>query len=671
MISSELIMTNTVDSDGVFNCSFTNNGDMPIRNFMLCFNMLAPIMSVSNCCIESTMGGYAELKPLKDQLLDMNDTWSFQLSYVDALHKPLNLSWGPQGVFIKLANASIVDVHTEDLRFQQFSTPPAPVEELNQNKTLLQSLRLVPHPKYWKPSNSVCTIKHPLCTQWKDNEVVNKAYQNAYKLSQRLNFDLLRKHPIRDSMAFSTKLFIKKRKKTTPSSYQLIITSDAIELEAGDESGVFYGLVTLLQLDQMYHKLIPCGVINDEPRFEWRGQHLDCARHFYSVGSLHRLLDLMALFKLNKFHWHGSDDEAFRFKFDCNPELAETTSLRGDGQLIPPLFGSGAKPTGGCYDANDIRSVVSFAQNNYIDVMPEIELPGHCLSLLRFNSKLRDPNDKSNEISVQGYSNNTLNPASPETWALIQPLIKEACKLFPGEYIHLGGDEVPEDSWLASPLIDKLKLQHKLENNNDILAWFINELSQNVLFNNKKTAAWQEAELGTHSESKTDKLLFAWQDLASGHELARKGAKVVLCPAEHLYFDMAQSSSSLDRGANWAGIVTLNDTVDWQIVPEDEPEIEDNILGIQGQLWSETITADKQMEAMLCPRIIGLSESAWTSASNKRKGSELNILAYNSFRDLFEQIGWEYYRSENFQNISDEDSINKEGLASEAVYSKV
>ena len=130
-------------------------------------------------------------------------------------------------------------------------------------------------------------------------------------------------------------------------------------------------------------------------------------------------------------------------------------------------------------------------------------------------------------------------------------------------------------------------------------------------------------------------------------------------------------SSSLDRGANWAGIVTLNDTVDWQIVPENESELEDNILGIQGQLWSEMINADKHMEAMLCPRIIGLSESAWTSASNKRKGSELNILAYNSFRDLFEQIGWEYYRSENFQNISDEDSINKEGLASEAVYSKV
>ena len=165
--------------------------------------------------------------------------------------------------------------------------------------------------------------------------------------------------------------------------------------------------------------------------------------------------------------------------------------------------------------------------------------------------------------------------------------------------------------------------------------------------------------------------MFAWQNLESGYKLARKGFKVVLCPAEHIYFDMAQSQTYSDRGVNWAAIVSLEDTVDWQIIPSDEPELESNIEGIQGHLWSETITQDSHMEAMLCPRIIGLSESAWAAEANKRKGNELSALAHNSFRTLFNQIGWDYYRSENFDIMSDSININEEGLAGESVHTNV
>ena len=166
-------------------------------------------------------------------------------------------------------------------------------------------------------------------------------------------------------------------------------------------------------------------------------------------------------------------------------------------------------------------------------------------------------------------------------------------------------------------------------------------------------------------------MLFAWQNLESGYKLARKGFKVVLCPAEHIYFDMAQSQTYSDRGVNWAAIVSLEDTVDWQIIPSDEPELESNIEGIQGHLWSETITQDSHMQAMLCPRILGLSESAWSLEKNKRNGKTMNILATNNFRDLFEQIGWEYYRSENFDIMSTSNTINEEGLTSESVHTNV
>jgi len=377
-----------------------------------------------------------------------------------------------------------------------------------------------------------------------------------------------------------------------------------------------------------------------------------------------KLLDLMSLFKLNKFHWHGTDDEAFRFKLDSNPELATATAKRGNNLLVPPIFGSGPSPTGGCYDSSDIKRVIERASSNYIDVMPEFDLPGHNMSLIQFFPTTRDPRDKSNEVSVQGYYENTLNPAMPDTFSLIESLIDDLCEIFPGEYIHLGGDEMPPESWKKSPAVEALKQQHNLKNNKDVASWFINKLSARVEFNNKKTAAWQEAEEGSYQENKSEKLLFTWQNLESGYDLARKGYKVVLCPAEHIYFDMAQSKNYSDRGANWAAIVSLENAVDWQIIPSDEPELEANIEGIQGHLWSETITHDSHMEAMLCPRIIGLSESAWSTENNKRKGSELSTLAHNSFRSLFNQIGWDYYRSENFDIMSDP-ATNKEAFASE------
>ena len=296
--------------------------------------------------------------------------------------------------------------------------------------------------------------------------------------------------------------------------------------------------------------------------------------------------------------------------------------------------------------------------------MPEFDLPGHNMALINVFPSVRDSQDKSNEVSVQGYSENTLNPAMPETFSLVESLIDDLCDTFPGDYIHLGGDEVAPESWTKSPAIDELKLKHKLDNGKDVASWFINKLSQRVEQNNKKTASWQEAEDGNHKDKKTEKLLFSWQNLESGYKLARDGFKVVLCPAEHIYFDMAQSKNYSDRGLNWAAIVEFEDTVDWQIIPEDEPELEANIEGIQGHLWSETILEDSDMEAMLCPRIIGLAEGAWSSAASKRNGSELSTLILNSFRDLFNHIGWSCYQSQNFDIMSDP-LTKKEALVSE------
>jgi len=661
-VNSEFVLTFNIDSDGQFCSVLKNNSDKTLGNFLICFSLLSPIKSVDNCLVMTQVGGYVELSQLNRSPFLPGDEWSFKYAYGYSRHRPLNHTWSPQGAFVKLLDGSYISVDVDDLDFQTFSSLD-PIAKNPSKKLLDQSLRLVPHPSEWMPSAGVCNLSHPLNLSFDDSEMITRAVSAASELGNRLNLNILSSNN-KEFIGSSTQLIIKAQKHKASSSYSLVITSDVIELNAGDEQGLFYGLVTLLQLNQTYHKLIPCGTIIDQPRFDWRGQHLDCARHFYAVESILKLMDLMSLFKLNKFHWHGTDDEAFRFKLDSNPELATATAKRGNNLLIPPIFGSGPSPTGGCYDSSDIKRIIERASSNYIDVLPEFDLPGHNLSFIQLFPTTRDPRDQSNEVSVQGYFQNTLNPAMPDTHSIVRQLVNDLCQIFPGEYIHLGGDEMPPDSWIKSPEVNKLKEKYNLSSNHDVLSWFINELSFDIESNGKKTAAWQEAEEGIHQEKKTNKLLFAWRDLESGHELARKGHKVVLCPAQHIYFDMAQSRDYSDRGINWAAIVPFNATLDWEIIPSDEPEIEENIEGIQGHLWSETILKDSDMESMLCPRILGLSESAWTSQNNRRKGAELNNLSLNSYRDLFEKIGWDFYKSENFDIISDP-AKNKEALINE------
>ena len=664
-VNTDFILTNSINADGQFCSTLKNNCDIVLDNFLICFSLLSPIKSIDNCLVTNQVGGYVEISQLNISSLSPGQEWLFKYAYEHSRHRPMNHTWGPQGSFLKLHDGTIISVHVDDVNFQTLS-PNVPIVKNLSDK----SLRLVPHPNEWVPSAGVCNLSQPLNLSFDDSEIITRAVSAASELGKRLNLSIYSNN-VADFIDSNTTLLIKTQKHKTSASYNLIITSDVIELTAGDEQGLFYGLVTLLQLNQTYHKLIPCGIINDQPRFNWRGQHLDCARHFYAVESILKLLDLMCLFKLNKFHWHGTDDESFRFKLDSNPELATATAKRGDSLLVPPIFGSGPSPTGGSYDSSDINRIIERASSNYIDVMPEFDLPGHNLSLIQLFPSTRDPRDKSNEVSVQGYFKNTLNPAMPDTYSIIEPLIDDLCNLFPGEYIHLGGDEMPPDSWTESPEVNDLKKKYNLQTNKDVLSWFINKLSARVESNGKKTATWQEAEDGSYLEKKSDKLLFAWQNLESGYKLARKGFKVVLCPAEHIYFDMAQSQTYSDRGVNWAAIVSLEDTVDWQIIPSDEPELESNIEGIQGHLWSETITQDSHMQAMLCPRILGLSESAWSLEKNKRNGKTMNILATNNFRDLFEQIGWEYYRSENFDIMPTSNTINEEGLTSESVHTNV
>jgi hexosaminidase len=290
--------------------------------------------------------------------------------------------------------------------------------------------------------------------------------------------------------------------------YELVIKPEIVNIRASQFMGFFYALISLLQMRVSYNDLIPCGKLDDRPRFSWRGQHLDCARHFYEVESILRLLDLMSFLKLNRFHWHLIDDEAFRLELSSFRNLAARTGMRGDDCTIPGVFGGGKGPTGGTYSVEDVARIIDHASSLGISVMPEIEIPAHSLALVKVIPEMRDSEDRSCEESVQGYAENTINPAMPATWEFLGKVIPEVCNLFPFGVIHLGCDELPRKIWQSSPAIEKLKEKEGLKSIEDVLEWTMKKAAKILVEAGGRPAAWEEAGTGQNGGIGNDALLF-------------------------------------------------------------------------------------------------------------------------------------------------------------------
>ena len=286
--------------------------------------------------------------------------------------------------------------------------------------------------------------------------------------------------------------------------------------------------------------------------------------------------------------------------------------------------------------------IVDHASILGISVMPEIEIPAHSMALVKVIPEMRDSEDRSCEESVQGYTENTINPAMPATWEFLGKVIPEVCNLFPFGVIHLGCDELPAKLWKKSPAIEKLKEKEDLKSTEDLLEWTMKKAAKILVEAGGRPAAWEEAGTGQNGGIGNDALLFSWNGLESGLQAAREGYEVVMCPAQHVYFDMAHTSEVHESGVSWAAFISLEDALEWEPVPVDEPELEHRVIGIQGELWSETIIKDRDMESMLAPRILALSEGAWSTPLRKRKLTEF-VGAARYFGKIFDKFDWAFH----------------------------
>ena len=575
---------------------------------IFCFSLMAPPAVVSGGILIWKEGSYGEVK-LPDIKAGM--THHFILCYANPTYKPKNRAWLPLGAYLRCG---------EDI----IKLPKLPAGVTNRAPGLcppVKDLCLVPKPHSWTPNDG--------CLAVRSVKQKSPLWNSVDALALRCNLP-----PLQSECGVLTNLEMDDM--LPADGYRIVITEEGLEVSYGAQQGAHYAGVTLLVLRETHNGNIPCGVIEDHPRFEWRGQHLDCARHFYKVESIVKLIDVMALLKMNRFHWHFSDDEAFRLELQSVPDLAKKTSLRGENQLVPGVFGGGPK-SGGTYIKEDVKAIVEHAKSVFIEVLPEIEFPAHALALTRAFPETRDVEDTGTEASVQGYSENVLNPALPETWQIIESIAEEVSTLFPFGTLHLGADELPERTWSGSPAVDRLKAEEALESSDDVLGWSLHRLAEKLAVKGIRCAAWEEAARGKNGGIGNNALLFSWTGQRSGIEAAQSGYDVVMSPAQHVYLDMAHSEKVDDWGAGWAAIVGLTETIDWEVIPD--VAIADRVLGVEGTFWSEFTTQDHEMQGMIAPRIIGVASKGWVDEPLEH---DEFLIDARCFCEIFTKMDWRW-----------------------------
>ena len=406
-----------------------------------------------------------------------------------------------------------------------------------------------------------------------------------------------------------------------PEGYELEITEDHVTLK-GRDAGMFYGIETLIQLLQgtsTGSAAIQCGVIKDYPRFGYRGMHLDVSRHFFDVDFIKKYLDVMAAYKLNNFHWHLTDDQGWRIEIKKYPKLTEVGGIRAQTKVggysgnDSDLFDN--TPYGGFYTQEQIRDIVSYAADRYITIIPEIEMPGHSAAAIAAYPELScDPSKLYKVLEYWGGTTDVLCP-SETTFKMLDDILSEVMDLFPGKYIHIGGDECPKDAWKASGFCQQLIKDSSLRDENGLQSYFIRRMERFINANGHSMVGWDEILEGGLAPNAT---VMSWRGEGGGIAAAQLDHDVIMTPGSGgLYFDHAQSKSPQEP-LSIGGNAPLSKTYAYEPVPEAlNKQQAKHIIGVQANLWTEYIATPAKAEFMLLPRMLALSEVAWSPKENK------------------------------------------------------
>ena len=418
-------------------------------------------------------------------------------------------------------------------------------------------------------------------------------------------------------------------------SYRLKIDSDEILIGAGKNSGVFYALQTLRELlpDSVTKVLrVPQLLIEDKPRFKYRGMHLDVARHFFTVDEVKKYLDYLALYKMNYFHWHLTDDQGWRIEIKKYPLLQKIGAWRS-GTLIGHLGDQPEKYDsvryGGYYTQEEIKDVVDYAAKRHITIIPEIEMPGHALAALAAYPEFSCTGELMEVGKTWGVFKDVFCPKE-ETFIFLQNILDEVCELFPGKYIHIGGDECPKDRWKNCSSCQELIKKENLGDENGLQNYFTNRIVSYLKNKNKTAIGWDEI---LEKDIDKDAVIMSWRGYKGGADAAIKGHDAIMSPASHCYFDMYQSRFSDGRIAI-GGYLPVEQVYGFEPVPDILNESQaQHIIGAQGNVWTEYITNEERLQEMIFPRMAALAEVLW-SPKEKRDFKNFSSRLVSHFKLL-------------------------------------
>lgn len=521
-------------------------------------------------------------------------------------------------------------------------------------------LPLIPYPANLTRNEGTFNLKQltAITTPAGDEAVARYAQEFATQLEKTSGI----KVPVNPTTA-ATSLVMTKDATLAHEAYKLTVNEAGINIAAADSTGFFYAIQTLKQLmpHAIYNRsgastaidwTVPCVEIADQPQLGHRGYMLDVARHFFSKTEVKRILDIMATYKMNRFHWHLTDDQGWRIDIPEYPKLAQVGAVR-KGSFVnaggsSKFFDDTEYGRGMYYTLDDLREIVAYAKSLNIEIIPEIDLPGHMVAAVAAYPELSCDPTKKHEVRIDGgISKDVLNIGKDETIDFLKCVLGHMAEVFPYKYIHLGGDECPTDQWSHNADCLKRVKDEGLAGVNELQSWLVEKLGLYLKEKyNKDIICWDELLAHWKSDNTVKPVIMAWNHINKSKEAADKGFKSIVVPYQSLYFDMMQVPlSEVDVnekyqggwGDNWVNSV---ETVYGVNPVASLSGKEDFCLGVQGNMWTETCNDSVEVEYQLLPRMLALSETGWLPAAKKDFASFYMRLQKN--RDILDAKGLTY-----------------------------
>jgi hexosaminidase len=408
-----------------------------------------------------------------------------------------------------------------------------------------------------------------------------------------------------------------------PEGYRLTVTPERVLLEGGTAAALARAVQTFRQLlppaalrrapAGPEAAAVGCCHIEDAPRFGWRGVHLDVARHVMPRSFVLKLIDVAALHRLNVLHLHLTDDQGWRVEIPSRPRLTEVGAWRTETAVDRHGDRFDGTPHGGFYTLGDLREIVAYAAERHVTVVPEIDLPGHMQAALAAYPELGNTGEPVEVRRTWGISTNVLAPTEAAL-DFTREVLDTVLDVFPGLYVHLGGDECPRDEWRASPAAAARAAELGLGSVDELQSWFMRRLHEHVSRAGRRVVGWDEVVDDGGMPAET--VVMAWRDAGKGRAALAAGHDVVMAPSEVTYFDYYQSAGP-DEPLAAGPVVTVEDVAAWEPATGLDPALPGRLLGVQGQLWTEFMPTPAAVEYQAFPRLSALAEAGWTAAERR------------------------------------------------------